>query len=731
MKKTLFLIFLAFTLSAVAQNKVVHKSEKNYRIPGYQLDMQGTFDYNYYEDARGEYVKHGTFNLIGKNRQEFVKFRKKMTVTETYTATGKYVDGWLDGLVTIKRRLQQNNEVWEWTLTANFKNGLPNGEWKTVYKDPGTTNTYAICHFKEGALIGLIDLNWWKGNNGDFTRSHKKAMKGEIDAERRYHGTWHVETTDGITTEYEFEHGTLYRVIERDKDGNVINKADQDPTCIQKAKEAATRITNGELNEDQLKELGFELEKGDWLNAHDIIGFFSGGEKIFARSCLGGQKKLSGSDHLYLAPLDYLKIKALPELPDYILTHILSTWENQAKAYTEKGSYDGYTYKSWSFQREDYDAYGYSKPCLVTINKNIDTAYLIYDIEREWNDTIGFYNIKKPYNIKNMKVSVMPVNKFGNLYYSPLYFYPTNKQVEKMDSLSLIIQHASFEGVLKNIPYTKKYYKIVPDTSLKPSPQSRHYYGYFKKGDIMEGCEKFDLIFSNNGSKLENITTIALVWDTLESGLNAIKKKKKTLENTDAIIYNTYQQNKGKEIAITNDTKKCRKDIEERSQTVNNYLGFAGLKKTIVSILSPKIEKTASEKPEFAEILANYKSFYNTIDFSVHDASASKDIERLSKTTQLILQYDTLINLNNDFYALIASIEVASKEFKHIKKAFQKYKEELHTYSDIDNLKQMVAVVDELRTILRNIEKSDMEVLNKEVKSAKEQSSKMQVLIGK
>ena len=150
-----------------------------------------------------------------------------------------------------------------------------------------------------------------------------------------------------------------------------------------------------------------------------------------------------------------------------------------------------------------------------------------------------------------------------------------------------------------------------------------------------------------------------------------------------------------------------------------------------MSILSPKIEKTASEKPEFAEILANYKSFYNTIDFSVHDASASKDIERLSKTTQLILQYDTLINLNNDFYALIASIEVASKEFKHIKKAFQKYKEELHTYSDIDNLKQMVAVVDELRTILRNIEKSDMEVLNKEVKSAKEQSSKMQVLIGK
>ena len=346
MKKIVLLFFIfAIGINASAQNKKnVHKVDK-ITIPGNFLivkDLDGTFDYYYYEGEMGNHVKNGNFSIKGSATHEEKLRRETNIYNESYSATGKYVDGWLDGTVVIKHRFSRNNEFQEWTLTAHFKNGLPNGEWKTVYKDVGTNNTYAVCHFDDGMLVGKVDLNWNGGNNSDFTDSHIKSMTGEFDTNGNYHGKWILKKTDGNIYEFEFEHGAMYRYIRRDNNGKVANKDDQDPFLIQKAREAAVRYANGEVTVEDLKKQGFKTSLSDSYSDKvkgDVLIDFVRSKKIFIESLYGGQKPLPDSRYFFYAVPSYLQITYLPPVPDYMMNYILSQWNRQAEEYKNHGSY--------------------------------------------------------------------------------------------------------------------------------------------------------------------------------------------------------------------------------------------------------------------------------------------------------------------------------------------------------------------------------------------------------
>ena len=79
---TLLIILISVNITLFAQNRVIkHKIDNNYLIDGIlRANMVGTYDYNYYEDARGEYVKHGNFKMSGNDVMEIVKFRKKIII---------------------------------------------------------------------------------------------------------------------------------------------------------------------------------------------------------------------------------------------------------------------------------------------------------------------------------------------------------------------------------------------------------------------------------------------------------------------------------------------------------------------------------------------------------------------------------------------------------------------------------------------------------------------------
>lgn len=463
----------------IAQGKnVKHKTDDHFLIPGYALELQGTYDYNYYENTRGEYVKHGNFSITGTKSLEI---KRKGKLTETYSASGKFTDGWLDGLLTIKRSLKHSSgEFQEWTLTANFKNGLPHGEWKTLYKDPGTNNTYAICHFNEGAMVGEVDFNWWKGNNGDFTSSLKKSMKGFIDEHGDYHGKWTLEET-AQSADLEFEHGVLYRYVRRNKDGEVMNLEKQDPELIQKAKELAVKYAKGEIDSAYLVQQGCKISKEDNLKAEDVLDFIAYGKKVFARQIIGGQKNLPEPDqeYKYLVPNSYIYIEALAAIPDDIFIFLTNTWKKQLESLREKGSfiYD-------DTERNTLTAIGIAVSGPLLRIKYKDGKQLL-DYRQSYNSYIANNGKFPDQYIPEIKLieplgEIRPGDSFFKIKQRGKY-YAIGYQKDTMNLYIAKFIQTSWDYILAK--YASKYYSVELDTTKIQTSNYHYLLGAIKKAN--------------------------------------------------------------------------------------------------------------------------------------------------------------------------------------------------------------------------------------------------------
>ena len=722
MKKIVLLFFIfAIGINASAQNKKnVHKVDK-ITIPGNFLivkDLDGTFDYYYYEGEMGNHVKNGNFSIKGSATHEEKLRRETNIYNESYSATGKYVDGWLDGTVVIKHRFSRNNEFQEWTLTAHFKNGLPNGEWKTVYKDVGTNNTYAVCHFDDGMLVGKVDLNWNGGNNSDFTDSHIKSMTGEFDTNGNYHGKWILKKTDGNIYEFEFEHGAMYRYIRRDNNGKVANKDDQDPFLIQKAREAAVRYANGEVTVEDLKKQGFKTSLSDSYSDKvkgDVLIDFVRSKKIFIESLYGGQKPLPDSRYFFYAVPSYLQITYLPPVPDYMMNYILSQWNRQAEEYKNHGSYMArkginlnenlLAYDVFSEKNDGGDKVLYNRIWTT----NIDT--LIYINYGTWNE----------YTSAD-RVEAIPADQNNSMK----VYYLTAQQKDTMNAMAQKTQNAALQYILKTL--ASKYHKVIPDTAYSSSNDARrHYIGYYKEEGGGEFAESFTLFIHKNSAELKDIKKVTTVWDTIVQLKSVLDYSEKQLKNTDETIYSIYKQNNSDDI-LTDDPDKCKENINRRQKTEINYQCFSSLKNTIQKELNSRIENTMSGKVEFADLQNRYRTFYNAIDFNIYDKAAKTDNERLGASYQTMLKFDTIANLCEAYYSLVDSIDQSVVKFKHINNAFQEYKAGIHLPTDTESLPSLRAIVREIESIQRHINSSDLKALNKQIKSTKDPSEKIRLL---
>lgn len=321
MKKVLLLTVavmqLLFCQNSIAQNKQVRHKTDQISIRGYDIffDIQnGSFDYYYYENPSGDYIKHGNFKIEGSRTYEDIVQRRKRITTDTYNATGKYVDGWLDGTLTITRRMKQDAELYEWKLTAGYKDGLPHGEWKLL----SNSKTMFVCHFNEGQMVGAMEMNY--ANN----KGHK-SVKGSLDNEGMYDGKWHIDDIYGESHDYEFVHGVLCRYIKRGKDGSVINKSEQDLQNIEKIRELATQLSTKQISTKDLEGLGFEYIEKDDISADNIIEELFNSSVHYGLDKIGGQKTIQPNKQwLYHPPYYYLVLSIQPVLPEKHMNALLS-----------------------------------------------------------------------------------------------------------------------------------------------------------------------------------------------------------------------------------------------------------------------------------------------------------------------------------------------------------------------------------------------------------------------
>ena len=731
-KIVLLFLIVAIGINTSAQNKkTVHKVEK-ISIPGNFMvvkDLDGTYDYYYYEDEAGNYVKHGNFSIKGSATYEEKLWRETNIFKESYSATGKYVDGWLDGTVTIKHRFSRNSDQFqEWTLTARFKNGLPNGEWKTVYKDVGTNNTYAICHFNDGMLVGKVDLNWYGGNNGDFTDSHVKSMTGELDSNGNYHGKWVLTRTNGDTYEFEFEHGAMYKYLIRNKNGEVTNKDAQDPLLIQKAREAAVRYGNGEVTAEELNKEGYKTslsnEYSNYIDA-DVVLDFVRSKKIFIESLFGGQKKLPDDYQYYFYSVpSYLQITYVPPVPDYMMDYFLSQWERQAEGYKNHGSCEARRGINLKETLSAYDVFSdnNNREEKVLYNrvwtKNIDTLIYINYAHGSWKiNNKGVYEYTS-----GDRVEIIPAKENESMKILRL----TEQQRDTMNAMTEKIQNSALQYIMKT--HAPKYHRVIFDTESRLNGiGQRHFIGYYKKDGVGEFAESFTLVFHNKSAEIKDIEKINTVWDTIEQLITTLDFSERQLKKIDEGVYDIYKRNNSGDY-LTDDPDKCRDNINWRQKIELNYQYYSSLKHTIRQELNPRIENKMSGKVEFAELQSGYKSFYNAIDFNIYDKTAKTDNERLGKSYQTMLQFDTMATLYETYYSLVNTIDLSLEDSKHINRAFQEYKASIQLPTDTESLPALRAVVREVEAIQKHISISDLKALNKAIRSTKDPSEKIKLL---
>ncbi|MBQ8704023.1 MAG: hypothetical protein IJ524_06575 [Bacteroidales bacterium] len=220
-----------------------------------------------------------------------------------------------------------------------------------------------------------------------------------------------------------------------------------------------------------------------------------------------------------------------------------------------------------------------------------------------------------------------------------------------------------------------------------------------------------------------------IVWDTIEQQSKLVESQELKLSKSDKEIFDQYKKNNGN-LELNQDPDICKQNIANRIRLIGNYLVFAGNKQLIQQTLNPKMETLLSQKPEYSEILKNYRSFYEGINWAIHDNSINEDNIRLFNVLSSFTKYDTLINLYNRFYDILAENEVTAKDFKHIRKTLVQYRNTLSLPSSINDINQMKKMVADMEKMKSTLQTNDKKALDKEVKSAKEYNDKLRILIG-
>lgn len=280
-------------------------TNNNYGISDGQT---GTLTYTYYEDASGNYIKHGKYSINASYEVSKYWNKEKRThqnIRFQHTANATFKDGWLDGTVTItkKKEVEENKSkvFYVQTETVNYKDGIPHGLWKIVETIDNKTSTLISMTFTDGILTGQF---------------HWQDQTGQFDSEGRYSGTW-TERDYQTYIEHNFINGVEVSVIKR-KDGTVIEKTPDEDIAI------ATKFANGEVLESELENKKYILKESSGLFRTNLPTkpFYWNNYDL---EDIGGDKTLETKDHdkILGKPYFYLEKIKYPILSDHMFKCIL------------------------------------------------------------------------------------------------------------------------------------------------------------------------------------------------------------------------------------------------------------------------------------------------------------------------------------------------------------------------------------------------------------------------
>ena len=697
MKKIVLFSFLMVCFAAMSQNNnLKHKVEKNFGAPGYWYDIQdAAFDYYYYEDASGNYVKHGNFKLSGERTYEKIVMRVKQITTDTYSATGKYKDGFLDGTLTIIRKMKSPEETFEWRLIAGYKDGLPDGEWKVLKN----SQTFSVCHFKAGQMVGNVEIS-------KSISKGQVALKGTLDEDGNYDGKWVYDDFFGENHQYEFIHGVLCRYIHRDKNGNVINKDEQDAQAIERIRDAATKLYNKEISEKDLSQMGFEFRYADLIRADNVMDEIYNSEAKYGLEKFGGQKTTKpNTDFIYFAPNDYMILSIQPVLPDKYMNALL----------VKANKYNDIINRPNAFSLHEVE--------LATSMPELFKALYIDNEEIVFNKNCGIP--LKP-GTKNIKIYVTKRDSETDEYISDETYTFSQKQVDTINAIiEKLVEIYNEKLALYNYARTtisseeKKLEKLstkVYDQYLKNNKSYDNFGNIYKKEIVQERVKIIDnYITFEIKSRFIKDTLCPQIQKQVE-GLSLKQDLEKYIKGID---YNIH------DFDASSDVRRLYSTIIN----LKSYGDFAIKSRHIRDTLCPQIQKKAENLP----LKTDLDAYINGIDYHVHDIKASSDFDRLDIYIKNLRSYDIMADLQIQYNSLNSQINEVIGKNKIIKNVYNNYisKSTLTNEITTENINKTNRIVFEMQTILNNLKSSDLNVLEKTLKSQKkEEETQIKTLIG-
>ena len=676
--------FLLSLMTIVCSSIVSAQQLKTFVNKDYETEdgQEGTLTYTYYEGNNGDYVKHGKFSInasatLPKSWDAYKKMY--VTRTEKYSASANYKNGWLHGtltiIVTTKDVYINQTKVYVSTLTANFSNGLPNGNWKMTRTENGVKTYSLSANFSNGVLVGSFNID----NN----------LIGQLDNEGYFSGKW-IEK-DGSHSEYEYNFVNRVFISKyKRENGKVIWSEPETET----EKEAFKKYANGQLSADELMKYGYYVDTSYNskypINTSFMNDILYSGNDGFCLSDIDGDKTFTKECKEKVIMGRYIKLqKAGNDIHFFKNEEEFDLYAKKIKKYLETELFeDEYSIDSAQLLWKGCLVNQKQKDRLIEIYNNYVNEMLpkkLKQIEEEKKKAEEAARKAKEKALReyvdvaiNKMISLSSSNASIKLFGADIVI-ATDYDSDSEKWNALFSSQSSLRDKLGK--QLKDFFPVKSYKIDSVNIDNRIVYCTLEKYNKKEGSQYWQtqVIFNSRNIDLDRsfdfqkAVRIKGDWDIIRDLQSSIVSNKANIENQAGKdcpditkTYNEYHKNC--KLKASEDSHETIERLTKVTKVQQSYLKFIGLRKQVLTKQNQIIEKCAKD---YSDVTKSYQSFmkgYN-VSMSSDSTESYQRIEKLINIQDSCLQFINLRKIISDNNKKLLD----NKDCKNIIKTYAQY----------------------------------------------------------
>lgn len=692
MKKFLTVV-TTLLIAVIALNDAQAQSIKKYsgkktvllQDCGYRsIECQENYDYY------GNHVKSGSYSLKGSANY-------RGTINATYSVTASYKNGLLNGHLSAKVTIKghetgifyDDNEIYDidCTLSANFKEGIPDGQW--IYSERGNSSIHRTTfNCKNGVFVGDFDCNFSSlkfpaKQKGKFDQDGKLLsiiIQGGGSRSKPWTYVSGIGRKEYNLKEYNLNsNGDLVSYFLRDE-GKTVEKYQNDETLLKEYDEQnhSSIITS-------IKEKGYYLTRGEAQEKAITYDSYTFGtltilnyiwQKLVLNESVDGVKFSDGffSQYSYnICDIHKIPVKPLTEIQlSGLLEYIKRILNDEYRGYNEGMSKESVLAKC----KKELLINRISTVDLIKISDTLryfDDSQLVFfkdSVYRLWDDALENKRREREEKIQKAKNEVASNAKTIIIeIMDEVASWPIDTAVsEARNKLAKFHKVVSYK--IDGIRVSDNFDTCV--VALTINKKNKESYGYqtFKTNALFLNYRN---IYQNFNTRLDNELSfekcehINNIWDTIKTLADTSASLKKQLLSTKKSFKNVYESYYKSVNPLNGDKENSQVQYDYWQNTISNqksYLKFIELVKEIDNI-SDKIALKAKDENDIAK---SYQKARKTWSLDVNEI-ITEDVKRLESYRDIQDSCLSFIELRKTISQNNAKIAKYSKSAPTIVKA--------------------------------------------------------------